>query len=302
MSRFQFVDDHRGAYGVKRLCEIVEVARSSFYAWLAAAPTRRARSAADAALAATIRALQDPTQGGDRAYGAPRITADLNDGVGAGERVNRKRVARVMRQHQLAGIRLRRRVKTTIPEHSGRKFPDLLGREFGIGEPCCRYVGDITYLPIADGTNLYLATVIDLGSRKLAGWAMAGHMRTELVENALTAAWRERDSLRGTVFHSDHGSVYTSKSYAALCTDLGVTQSMGAIGSSADNALAESFNAALKRELLQGQSAFPDQATAHRAVFRWTTRYNTRRRHSAIGNISPNAYEATVSTTLAEAA
>lgn len=115
MSRFQFVDDHRGVYGVARLCEIVEVARSSFYAWLAAARTRRARSAADAALAATIRALQDPAQGGDRAYGAPRITADLNDGVGAGERVNRKRVARVMRQHQLAGIRLRRRVKTTIP-------------------------------------------------------------------------------------------------------------------------------------------------------------------------------------------
>ena len=115
MSRFQFVDDHRGAYGVKRLCEIVEVARSSFYAWLAAAPTRTARSAADAALAATIRALQDPTQGGDHDYGAPRITADLNDGAGAGERVNRKRVARVMRQHQLAGIRLRRRVKTTIP-------------------------------------------------------------------------------------------------------------------------------------------------------------------------------------------
>ena len=169
MSRFQFVDDHRGAYGVKRLCEIVEVARSSFYAWLAAAPTRTARSAADAALAATIRALQDPTQGGDRAYGAPRITADLNDGVGAGERVNRKRVARVMRQHQLAGIRLRRRVKTTIPEHSGRKFPDLLGREFGIGEPCCRYVGDITYLPIADGTNLLLGHC-DRSGKPEAGW------------------------------------------------------------------------------------------------------------------------------------
>ncbi len=123
MNRFQFVDDHRGAYGVKRLCEIVQVARSSFYAWLAAAPTRTARSAADAALAATIRALQDPAQGGDRAYGAPRITADLNDGVGAGERVNRKRVARVMRQHQLAGIRLRRRVKTTIYGPVGEEVP-----------------------------------------------------------------------------------------------------------------------------------------------------------------------------------
>lgn len=178
----------------------------------------------------------------------------------------------------------------------------MLGHEFGIGEPCCRYVGDIPYLPIADGSNLYLATVIDLGSRRLACWAMADHTRTKLVENALVAAWCKRDSLRGTAFHSDHESVYTSKSYAALCTDLGVTQSMGAIGSSADNALAESFNTALKRELLHGQSAHPDQATTHRAVFRWTTRHNAQRRHSAIGNISPNANEPRVSTTLAEAA
>ena len=123
MNRFQFVEDHRGAYGVKGLCEIVEVARSSFYAWLAAAPTRTARSAAEAALAATIRALQDPTQGGDRAHGASRITADLNERVGRGERVNRKRVARVMRHYQLAGIRLRRRVKTTIPSPVGEEFP-----------------------------------------------------------------------------------------------------------------------------------------------------------------------------------
>ncbi len=205
MNRFQFVEDHKDAYGVKRLCEVIEVARSSFYAWLAAVPGRAARAAADAVLAAKIRVLQDPGRGGDRAYGAPRITADLNEGAAPGERVNHKRVARVMREHQLAGIRLRRRVRTTIPDQSGRRFPDLLGRDFSTGEPCRRYVGDITYLPIADGTNLYLATVIDLGSRKLAGWAMADHMRTELVEDALKAAWRERGSLRAAVFHSDHG-------------------------------------------------------------------------------------------------
>lgn len=127
-------------------------------------------------------------------------------------------------------------------------------------------------------------------------------MRTELVEDALTAAWRERGSLRGAVFHSDHGSVYTSNAYTDLGEQFGVIQSMGAIGSSADNALAESFNAALKRELLEGHSAFPDQDTAYRSVFRWVSRYNTRRRHSAIGNISPNAYEAAFSATLAEAA
>jgi transposase InsO family protein len=302
VNRFQFVDDHKDAYGVKRLCQIVEVARSSFYAWIASAPTRAARADADLALAAKIRALQDPTLGGDRAYGAPRITADLNDGVGGSERVNRKRVARVMREHQLAGIRLRRRVRTTIPDQSGRKFPDLVGREFTAEMPNLKYVGDITYLPIEDGSNLYLATVIDLCSRKLAGAAIADHMRTQLVEDALNSAARDRGSLQGAVFHSDHGSVYTSRDYAKRCTALGVTQSMGAVGTSADNALAESFNASLKRELLAGRPTFPDQATAYRAVFRWTTRYNTRRRHSAIGNISPNAYEASLTTTLAEAA
>lgn len=144
--------------------------------------------------------------------------------------------------------------------------------------------------------------MIDLCSRKVAGWAMADHMRTELVTDALIAARRDRGSLAGAVFHSDHGSVYTSKDYAKLCNQLGVTQSMGAIGSSADNALAESFNATLKREILAGTTTFPDQATAYRAVFRWAVRYNTRRRHSAIGNISPNTYETTVTATIAEAA
>ena len=306
MNRFQFVEDHKDAYGVKRLCEVIEIARSSFYAWLDAAPRRAAKAAEDAALAERIRVLQDPKQGGDRAYGAPRITADLNDGVPAAERVNHKRVARVMRENDLAGIRLRRRVKTTIPDQSGRKYPDLIGRDFAIGEPNRRYVGDITYLPIADGSNLYLATCIDLGSRKLAGWQVADHMRTELVEDALRAAARDRGSLASAIFHNDHGSVYASKGYAAVCEQLKVTQSMGAVGTSADNSLAESFNAALKRELLEGAAAFPDQATAYRAVFRWANRYNTRRRHSAIGQITPhsyeNAYAATASATLAEAA
>ncbi len=306
MNRFQFVEDHKDAYGVKRLCEVIQIARSSFYAWLAAAPGRAARAAADAALAARIRVLQDPAQGGDRAYGAPRITADLNDGVAAAGRVNHKRVARVMREHQLAGIRLRRRVRTTIPDQSGRRFPDLIERDFSIGEPNRRYVGDITYLPIADGSNLYLATCIDLGSRKLAGWQVADHMRVGLVEDALRAAARDRGTLAGAIFHSDHGSVYASKAYAALCEQLNIVQSMGAVGTSADNSLAESFNATLKRELLEGQAAFPDQATAYRAVFRWANRYNTRRRHSAIGQITPNNYETayaeTTSATLAEAA
>ena len=305
MTRFQFVADHLHAYEAKRLCELVEIERSSFYAWRKAEPDRQARADADAALAATIKTIH----GKDKTMGAPRITAELNDPTSAfhlGRPVNHKRVARVMREHDIAGYRKRRRVTTTVPEPADQKVPDLLKRDFTAEAANMRYVGDITYLPIADGTNLYLATVIDCYSRRLVGWAIADHMRTSLVADALKAAAGLRGSLQGAIFHSDHGSVYTSKDYAALCETLKVTQSMGAVGTSADNSLAESFNAALKRELLQGASAFPDQATAYRAVFRWTNRYNTRRRHSAIGQITPNSYENTYaaarSATLTEAA
>ena len=287
MSRFQFVADHQHAFEVKRLCEVVQVARSSFYAWQNAAPVRASRTAADAELADRIRTIHDQ----DRALGAPRITAELNDGAPAGERVNHKRVARVMRGHAIAGLRLRRRVRTTIPEPAAQQVPDLLGRDFTAPAPNQRYVGDITYLPIADGSNLYLATVIDCYSRRLAGWAIAEHMRTDLVTAALATARDTRGSLAGTIFHSDHGAQYSAKTFAQLCQQLGVTRSMGAVGTSADNALAESFNATLKRETLQGAPAWPDQATCRRAVFGWVNRYNTRRRHSYCGQQAPIAYE-----------
>src|SRR3954449_903953 len=175
VTRFQFVADHRDTFEVKRLCEIVDVARSSFYAWLATAPARAVRASADAALAQRIRAIHDT----DRAQGVPRITAELNDGADPSAdptaRVNHKRVARIMRQEQIAGLRLRRRVRTTVPDPAEQTVPDVLGRDFTAEEPNQPYVGDITYLPIADGTNLYLATVIDCHSRRLAGWAIAEH-------------------------------------------------------------------------------------------------------------------------------
>jgi len=287
VNRFQFVADHRHAFEVKRLCEVLDIARSSFYAWEAAGPARADRAAADAALAGRIRQVHAQ----DRAQGAPRITAELNDGAPPGGRVNHKRVARVMRAHGIAGLRLRRRVRTTIPEPADQKVPDLLRRDFTAEEPNRRYVGDITYLPIADGSNLYLATVIDCFSRRLAGWAIAEHMRTDLIGDALNAAEAMRGSLLGAIFHSDHGAQYTSKDFAQLCTSLGVIQSMGAVGTSADNALAESFNASLKRETLQGAHAWPDQASCRRAVFGWVNRYNTRRRHSYCGQQAPIVYE-----------
>ncbi len=298
MTRFQFVADHRDAFEVKRLCELVEIERSSYYAWEQAQTGREARAASDAALAATIRAIHAE----DNTIGAPRVTAELNDGAEPGQRVNHKRVARVMREHGIAGYRKRRRVTTTVPEPADQKVPDLLKRDFTAATPNTRYVGDITYLPIADGSNLYLATVIDCCSRRLAGWAIADHMRTSLVEDALKAAASLRGSLEGAIFHSDHGSVYTSKDYAKLCKKLGVTQSMGAVGTSADNALAEAFNATLKREVLQDAACWPDEATCRREVFRWLTRYNTRRRHSWCRYQTPIAYETTLAATLLPAA
>jgi transposase InsO family protein len=302
VSRFQFVADNSTTFEVKRLCEIVEIQRSSYYAWLKAAPAREAKAAADAALAERIRAVH----GVDNTQGAPRITVELNaqlaDSGPGGERVNHKRVARVMRLEGIRGYVKKRRVRTTIPEPSGQKYPDLLNRDFTAERPNERYVGDITYLPIADGTNLYLATVIDCYSRRLVGWAIADHMRTELVEDALKAAAATRGSLKGAVFHSDHGSVYCSKAYAKLCRKLGVTQSMGAVGSSADNALAESFNATIKREVLQDAACWPDELTCRRQVFKWLVRYNTRRRHSWCGYLSPSTYEARRATTLPTAA
>jgi transposase InsO family protein len=298
VNRFQFVADHRHAYEVKRLCEIVQVARSSFYAWLAAAPGRIARADADAALTERIRAIHDT----DTAQGVPRITAELNDGVPPGARVNHKRVARVMRAHAIAGLRLRRKVRTTVSEPADQRVPDLLGRDFTAPVPNRRYVGDITYLPIGDGTNLYLATVIDCFSRRLAGWAVAEHMRTDLIVDALSMARDARGSLAGAIFHSDHGSQYSSKAFAQVCAELGVTQSMGAVGTSADNALAESFNATLKRETLRGTPCWPDVAACRREVFRWVTRYNTRRRHSWCGQQAPNIYERQQAATLRLAA
>ena len=190
-----------------------------------------------------------------------------------------------------------------MADPANQKVPDLLKRDFTAAQVNTRYVGDITYLPLATGANLYLATVIDCCSRRVAGWAIADHMRTELVIDALKAAAALRGSLAGAIFHADHGSQYTSRDFANLCRDLGVVQSMGAVGSSADNALAESFNAALKREILQDRNCWPDAAICRREVFRWLARYNTTRRHSYCRHSSPATYERNLTpATLPEAA
>ena len=297
MSRFQFVDDHRDTAPVKWLCQLLEVSRSGFYRWRAAAPARAARARADEELAARIRAIHDDSDG---TYGAPRITAELRD---VGIEVNHKRVERVMREHGIVGVHLRKTVRTTVPDPDAAAVPDLIRRDFTASAPNTRYVGDITYLPVGDGQFLYLATVLDLHSKRLAGWSIADHMRTGLVTDALRAAAAVRGAagLHGAIFHSDNGAQYASTDFAEVCRELGVTRSRGAVGTSADNAAAESFNSTLKRETLQGRKRWNGAGEARAAVFRWVTRYNTRRRHSTLGQICPIDFEQR-SATLATAA
>jgi transposase InsO family protein len=284
-SRFQFVDDHRNTYEVKRLCHVLDVNRSSYYKWLAGAEARATRQREDRILAEEIREVHGESGG---AYGSPRVTAELR---GKGRRVNEKRIARIMRTFSITGIRLRRRVRTTVPDPAAPPVPDLFQRDFTATEPGRKYMGDITYLPLAGGKFLYLATVLDCFSRKVVGWSIADHMRTSLVADALRMAASTRGRLDSAVFHSDHGAQYGSRAFAGLCDQLGVTRSMGAVGTSADNAACESFHASLKRETLQGAHDYGDAGTCRRTVFAWLTRYNTRRRHSANAHLSPNAYE-----------
>lgn len=202
----------------------------------------------------------------------------------------------------IVGVHLRKKVRTTVPAPDAVPVPDLLQRDFTASAPNQKYVGDITYLPVGEGRFLYLATVLDLYSKRLVGWSIADHMRTGLIADALRAAAGTRGGdLRGAIFHRDNGARYVSKEFAALCGEFGVVRSRGAVGTSADNAAAESFNASLKRETLNGAKRWSGARAARLDVFRWLTRDNTRRRHSALGQQSPISYEQR-STTLTLAA
>ncbi|SMY03362.1 Transposase InsO and inactivated derivatives [Brevibacterium antiquum] len=300
MIRFQFVADHRHAHGVKRMCTVLGIQRSSFYAWREGRAARRQRQEADARLVARMQAVHEER---DHTYGYRRMSVELARDPRVEGPVNHKKVARLMRENQLVGVHLRKPRITTVKDPGAQVFPDLLERDFSASEAGSRYVGDITYLPYGtEGKNLYLATVIDLYSKRLVGWSIAEHMRTSLVEDALHQALNHRESLSGAIMHTDHGRQYTSSAFQERCLRLGMVQSMGRIGSSADNALAESVNASLKRETLQGAKRWSSAAACRRDVFRWIVRYNTSRRHSALDYRSPLDYETACAPTLGLAA
>jgi putative transposase len=220
-------------------------------------------------------------------YGAPRIHAELAE---QGLHVGRKRVARLMRAADLRGVSRRKVPRTTQRRPEAQPIPDLVQRNFTVSHPNELWVADITYIATWTGF-LYLAVVVDAWSRRVVGWAMATHLRTELVLEALQMAIQQRRP-QDVIHHSDHGGQYTSLAFGRRCREAGIRPSMGSVGDCYDNALCESFFATLECELLD-RHTFHTQAEARLAVFEFIEGwYNPHRRHSALDYLSPNRYEA----------
>jgi putative transposase len=269
-------------HGVARACRLLKVSRAAYYQRRDGALSPRA--AADAVLSARITSIHKDSKG---TYGSPRVHQALCRDGSCGKR----RVARLMRAAGLEGRRKKRWRTTTIDDPAAERARDLIQRDFaprpGTDQ---RYAGDITYVMTWEGWA-YLATVIDLSSRRIVGWALSDHMRTSLVEDALAMAFATRRPAAGVIFHSDRGCQYTSTDFAALARANGVILSVSRKGECWDNAVAESFFATIKRELINDR-AWPTRAGLHRAVFDYIEGwYNTRRLHSGLGYLSPAEYE-----------
>jgi putative transposase len=280
---FRLIDQEKAHHAVSLLCRVLGVSRAGFYAWQARPPS--ARAVADQRLTNQIQAIHARSRA---TYGAPRVQAELR--LDHGVHVGRKRVARLMRAAGLVGCHRRRRRGLTRRDPQAAPAPDLVGRAFTAQRPDQLWVADITYVPTWSGW-LYLAVVLDVWSRRVVGWAMADHLRTELVVDALEMALWTRQPAAGLVHHSDQGCQYTSLAFGRRCREAAITPSMGSVGDCFDNAMAESFFATLECELLD-RHRFATRTQARVAVFDYLEGfYNPRRRHSALGQLSPTDYE-----------
>jgi putative transposase len=282
VSSFRLIDAERANYPVAVLCRMLGVSKSGYYAWRSRPPSERRPQ--DALLTEKIREIHSRSR---ETYGYPRVHAELRSlGIGCG----RRRVARLMRAAGLRGCARGKRHRTTRRDPRAAPAPDLLGRDFVAGRPNRVWLADITYVPTREGF-LYLAFILDTHSRRIVGWSMDSNMRTELVVGALEMAiWRRKPSA-GLVHHSDRGAQYTAISFGRRLEEVGIVPSMGRTGSALDNAMAESFVATLKSELVH-RRRFPDRGVARSAVFEYLEGfYNRRRLHSALSYQSPMSYE-----------
>ena len=273
---------HQAVFPIATMARVLGVSKAGYYAWLRRSPSAHAE--ADTVLLKRIRTIHVTSHA---TYGVPRVHAELRAG---GERHGRKRIARLMRAAGIVGVSRRRAgVTTTRRDKEARPAPDLVDRNFSASAPNRLWVADITFIPTAAGF-LYLAVVLDAFSRRIVGWAMANHLRAELVLDALGMAIGRRQPT-DVIHHSDQGSQYTSLAFGRRCREAGVRPSMGSVGDAYDNAMCESFFATLECELLE-RRRFDSQAQARVAIFQFIEGfYNPTRLHSAIGYLSPIAYE-----------
>jgi transposase InsO family protein len=280
VSRFRFIAAEKASYPVARLCRVLGVSASGFYAW--AKRARSARAVANAALTEQVRAVHARSRG---TYGSPRVHAELRE---AGP-VGRKRVARVMREAGLVGCRPRGVRRTTIPDPT-TPVDDLVRRDFRPADLDRLWVADITYVRTDEGW-LYLAAILDACSRRVVGRSLADHLRTELALDALAMALAGRHPAPGLIHHSDRGTQYLAGAYADCLGEHHLRQSVGAPGTCWDNAVAESFFATLKTELLHRRT-WATRQQARTAIFEYIEAfYNRQRRHSTLGYLAPAAFE-----------
>jgi putative transposase len=282
VSAYRLIEAEKARHSVPLLCRLLGVSRSGYYAWRRRPPSERARF--DAVLSEKIETIHRNSRA---TYGAPRVHAELR---AIGIRCSRKRVARLMRRAKLRGCLRGRRMRTTHRVALQQAAADLVERNFPSEEPDRLWVADITYVRSKEGF-VYLAFIRDACSRKVVGWSMATHLRTEIVVDALQMAIARRKPSPGLVHHSDRGVQYTSLFFGKRLEDEGLLPSMGRVGSAYDNALAEAFVATLKTELLY-RSSWPTREVVKTAIFEYIEGfYNTRRRHSALGYLSPAEFE-----------
>jgi putative transposase len=283
VSAFRFIAAEKAHHPISLMCRMLEVSASGYHAWARRAPSDRQLS--DAWLTEKIRQIHAKNRG---VYGAPRVHAEL--GMAHGVRVGRKRVERLMRNAGLSGLVPKRRARTTIRVPGVRVADDLVKRQFRPAAPNALWVADITYLRTWEGW-LYLAAVQDAFSRRIVGWSMADHMRSDLVVDALQMAIARRQPEAGLIHHSDQGSQFVSLAFGQAAAKAGIARSMGSTGVCWDNAVAETFFATLKKELVHRRS-WPDREELRQEVFDYIEIfYNATRRHSTLGMLSPARYE-----------